>query len=67
MVLIAYNPTGSVREVKDAVQWDLKIHKDVGPLDPPSEKELEVLRVQVDPGGMYLREARLLKKKEVAI
>ncbi len=65
MVLTAYNPTASVREVKDAVQWDLKAHKDVRPLDPPSEKELEVLRVQIDPGGMYLREARLLKKDEV--
>jgi hypothetical protein len=25
------------------------------------------LRVQIDPGGMYLREARLLRKTEVVI
>ena len=67
MVLRAHSPMTSVREVKEGVQWDLKVHKDVGPLDPPSEEELRVLREQVDPGGMYLREARLLKGREVVI
>ncbi|MBU0732884.1 MAG: hypothetical protein KJ573_02700, partial [Proteobacteria bacterium] len=64
MVLRAHNPAVSIREVKEGVQWDLKIHKDVRPLDPPSEKELRVLREQIDPEGMYLRDARRLDEKE---
>lgn len=67
MVLRAYNPVSSVREVREGVQWDLKVHKDVRPLDPPSKKELHVLREQVDPKGMYLKEERLFKGKEVVI
>ena len=65
MVLKAHNPDVSIQEVKAGVQWDLKIDKDVRPLDPPSEKELRVLREQVDPEGMYLRDARRLNEREV--
>ena len=65
MVLKAHNPAVSIQEVKEGVQWDLKIHRDVRPLDPPSEKELRVLREQVDPEGMYLRDARRLNEREV--
>ncbi|MBW1781361.1 MAG: CoA-transferase subunit beta [Deltaproteobacteria bacterium] len=60
MVLKAHNPTVSIQEVKENVQWDLKIHKDVHPLDPPTENELFVLRERMDPEGMYLRDARRL-------
>jgi glutaconate CoA-transferase, subunit B len=67
MVLRAHNPDVSIKEVKDGVQWDLKIHRDVRPLDPPSKKELRVLREQVDPDGMYLRDARRFDEKEVAV
>ena len=67
MVLRAYNPTASVQEVKEGVQWDLKIDDNVKPLESPGEEELHILREQVDPGGMYLREARLLSDREVVI
>jgi len=67
MVLKAHNPAVSIQEVEEGVQWDLKILKDVRPLDPPSENELRVLREQVDPEGMYLRDARRLDEKEVVV
>ncbi len=67
MVLKAHNPNVSVQEVKAAVQWDLKVHKDVGPLDPPTNQELRVLREEIDPEGMYLRNARGLDGKEIVI
>ena len=67
MVLAGYNPSSSVQEVKENVQWDLKVDTNVKPLEPPSEKELEVLRNQVDPSGMYLRGARFLKDVEITI
>ncbi len=67
MVLKAHNPDASIQEVEEGVQWDLKILKDVCPLDPPSENELRVLREEVDPDGMYLRDARRLDEKEVVV
>ena len=63
MVLKGHNPDVSIKKVKEGVQWDLKIHRDIRPLDPPSEKELRVLREEVDPDGMYLRDARRLSEK----
>jgi glutaconate CoA-transferase subunit B len=67
MVLKAYNPTASVQDLREGVQWDLKVQKDVRPLDLPTEEELRILREQIDPQGMYLREARLLNKGVVVI
>ena len=61
MILKAYNPDVTIQEVKEGVQWDLRIHREVQPLDPPNETELRVLREQIDPDGMYLRDARRLQ------
>lgn len=61
MMLTAYHPTASVQEVRENVQWELKVHEDVKQLIPPSAKELEILRHRVDPLGMYLRNARSLE------
>jgi hypothetical protein len=54
-----------VKEIKKQVQWDLKVADSVKALEPPSRKELETLRNRVDPRGMFLREARLLKEKDI--
>jgi glutaconate CoA-transferase subunit B len=67
MILSAYHPSSSVQEVKENVQWDLKVAAGVKPLLPPSKKELEVLRTQLDPDGMYLRNVRFLEGKESLI
>lgn len=64
MVLRAYNPTASVREVRKSVQWDLKVDENVRPLDPPTGEELCVLREKVDPKGMYLKGERLFKGRK---
>jgi len=67
MILTAYHPSASVREVRENVQWDLKVDSNVKALVPPSEKELETLRYQLDPEGMYLRSARLLKGIQISV
>ncbi len=67
MFLAAYHPSASVQEVKENVQWELKVTSHVGPLQPPTEKELEVLRNQIDPQGMYLKNARLLEGKRIVL
>lgn len=67
MVLMAYHPSTSVQEVKKNVQLDLTVSKKVKPLEPPNEEELNVLRNQIDPQGMYLRNARSLKGRKLSV
>jgi len=67
MILSAYHPSASVEDVRENVQWDLKVDDSVKPLEPPSEKELETLRYRIDPEGMYLRNARLLRGIQIAL
>ena len=58
MYLAASFPGKNVEQIRDNVQWDLKIADDIYEVEPPSEEELRVLREEVDPGGMYLRGER---------
>ncbi len=67
MILAAYTPSSSLKEVRENVQWDLKVEGGVKPLDPPTQEELEVLRKEVDPHGMYLKSARLLEGREISV
>ena len=67
MVLRGFHPSSSVEEVRDNVQWDLKIHDDVNLLEPPTDEELNVLRNRLDPRGMYLKAARQLEGVEIEI
>ncbi len=64
MVLAAHHPSVGPQEVKDQVQWDLKVDHHVGPLEPPSERELDFLRNKLDPRGMYLRGVRLMRDED---
>jgi len=67
MMLAAYQPLSTINEVKKNVQWDLKVADPIGPLEPATEMELKTLRSRIDPQGMFLREARLLKGKEIIL
>jgi len=67
MILAAYHPSASVKEVKENMQWDLKVADGVRPLDPPTEWELEILREKIDPLGMYVDGVRMLKGKKIEI
>jgi len=51
MQLIAVAPWSSVDEVLADMEFEPLIAKDVRPLDPPTDRELEILRTQVDPTG----------------
>jgi glutaconate CoA-transferase subunit B len=58
MYLDSYHPGVSVDKIKDNVGWELKISPQVKETKPPSAWELKVLREEVDPMGMYLRDVR---------
>lgn len=51
MELIAVAPWSSVDEVLADMEFEPLVAKDVKPLDPPTDRELEILRTQVDPTG----------------
>ncbi|TWF95752.1 CoA-transferase subunit beta [Saccharopolyspora dendranthemae] len=44
LTLTELSPGSTVEQAREAVGWELKIADDLGRQDPPSEKELEVLR-----------------------
>ena len=59
MYLDSYHPGVSVDEIKANVGWELKISPRLEETEPPTALELKVLREEVDPMGMYLRDVRL--------
>lgn len=67
MILSAYHPAASVRQVRENVQWDLKVDDQVRPLEPPTGEELKILRTRLDPQGMYLKNARLREGKPLLL
>lgn len=58
MYLDSRHPGVCVEEIKDNVGWDLKISPKLGETEAPTDIELRVLREEVDPEGMYLRDLR---------
>ncbi len=55
LVLAALHPGKTVQDAKDNTGWDLKIAEKVSATEPPSENELHILRVDLDPTGINLR------------
>ena len=55
MYLDTYYPGGSVGKVKEGFQWDIKVSGNVKEAAPPTYEEIRILREDLDPFGMYLR------------
>jgi len=55
MYLSSYHPGLSVDQVKQNTGWDLKISPSVKTTEPPTVKEVEILRKDLDPQGIFLR------------
>jgi glutaconate CoA-transferase subunit B len=47
-----------VKDVVKAVQWPLRVSERLEEIPPPTPEELRILREEVDPHGMYLRDKR---------
>lgn len=54
MYLAAHFPWKSVDDIRNNVQWDLKVSDDIYEVEPPGEEELRVLREEVDPNRTFL-------------
>ena len=55
MVLTALHPGKTVEQAKENTGWDLKVADKLRTTDIVTEKELNILRNDLDPGGIYLK------------
>jgi len=55
MVLTALHPHKTVEQAKENTGWDLKVASQVRTTDLVTEKELQILRNDLDPSGIYLK------------
>lgn len=54
MKLLALNPGVTVEQVKENTGFELVIPEKVGKNEPPTEKELQILREEIDPTKLYI-------------
>ena len=55
MVLTALHPGKTVEQAKENTGWDLKIASELHTTELVTEKELSILREDLDPDGLYLK------------
>jgi glutaconate CoA-transferase, subunit B len=53
MQLIAIHPGVTLEKVQAEVGWPIRMAAEVSVTEPPSEEELRLVRVELDPQGMY--------------
>jgi glutaconate CoA-transferase subunit B len=58
MVLEGIHAGVTIDDVKRKVLWPLKVSEQIKEIPPPTEEELRILREEVDPQGMYIRNVR---------
>lgn len=57
MYLDSYHPGLSLDQVKQNTGWDLKISPKIKETQPPTVEEVEILRKDLDPQGIFLKKA----------
>jgi glutaconate CoA-transferase subunit B len=55
MCLFSYHPGVTLDEVKQNTGWELKTSPDVRETESPTSEELEILRKDLDPQGIFLK------------
>ena len=55
LVLTALHAAKTAQEAIDNTGWALKTAPEIRRTEPVSEKELQILREELDPGGIYLK------------
>jgi glutaconate CoA-transferase subunit B len=61
MYLETYHPGVSIDDVKENVNWDLKVSPIVRPTEPPTDEQVQIIR-ELDPEGFFLRRGEYSKK-----
>ena len=55
LILTALHPSRTIEEAKANTGWDLKVAAKLNTTEPVTEKELKILREELDPKGIYLK------------
>jgi glutaconate CoA-transferase subunit B len=55
LTLTALHPNIEVEQVRDNTGWDLKVAPQLQITQPPTREELNILRDELDPDGIYLK------------
>ena len=55
LILTALHPNRTAQEAKDNTGWDLKVASKLKTTELVTEKELNILRNELDPKGIYLK------------
>ncbi len=55
LTLTALHPNIEVEQVRENTGWDLKVAAELRVTEPPGAEELEILREDLDPDGIYLK------------
>jgi glutaconate CoA-transferase subunit B len=55
MTLTALHPGRTVEQAKENTGWDLKIAPQLSVTEPVTDKELKILREELDPNSIYLK------------
>jgi glutaconate CoA-transferase subunit B len=55
LVLTALHPGKTAEQARENTGWDLKVAPDLRTTPPVTEKELRILRAELDPTGIYLK------------
>jgi glutaconate CoA-transferase subunit B len=53
MTLIQVAPGETAASIQDEIGWPLRLSPQLREITPPTAQELEIIRQQLDPGGMY--------------
>lgn len=56
LILTALHPGKTVEGAKENTGWDLKYSTEMRYTDPPREEELRILREELDPTGIYIKD-----------
>lgn len=59
LILTALHPGRTVEEAKENTGWALKVSSALRVTEPPSERELKILREELDPQRIYLKGGRV--------
>jgi glutaconate CoA-transferase, subunit B len=55
MRLESLHPGATIEQVRETVGWEIAVSPNVGATAAPTERELELIRVELDPGGAYTK------------
>ena len=55
MVLTALHPGKNIQEARENTGWELKVSDQMSFTNPLTERELQILREELDPDNIYLK------------